>query len=81
KTDQTSTGSLIGGANPQFTNPFGGFTPITSSRSYTDVLPSANLSIDLSRKVVLRFAAGKTVTRPDFVDITPGIDLNGTLLT
>lgn len=81
KTDQISTGSLIGGANPQFTNPFGGFTPITSSRSYTDVLPSANLSIDLSRKVVLRFAAGKTVTRPDFVDITPGIDLNGTLLT
>jgi iron complex outermembrane receptor protein len=81
KTDQTSTGSLIGGANPQFTNPFGGFTPITSDRSYTDVLPSANLSIDLSPKFVLRFAAGKTVTRPDFVDITPGVDLNGTLLT
>ena len=30
---------------------------------------------------MLRFAAGKTVTRPDFVDITPGVDLNGTLLT
>jgi len=80
-TDQTSQGFIIGGANPQFTNPFGGFTPSTAKRSYTDILPSANLSLDLSEQVVLRFGAGKTVTRPDFVDITPGVDLNGTLLT
>lgn len=81
KTDQTSEGFIIGGANPEFTNPFGGFTPTRAERSYTDVLPSANLAVDLSDQVVLRFAAGKTVTRPDFVDITPGVDLNGTLLT
>ena len=81
ETKQTSEGYIIGGANPQFTNPFGGFTPSTAKRSYTDILPSANLSVDLSPQVVLRFAAGKTVTRPDFVDITPGVDLNGTLLT
>ncbi len=80
-TDQASDGYIIGGANPEFTNPFGGFTPSTAKRSYTDILPSANLSVDLSPQVVLRFAAGKTVTRPDFVDITPGVDLNGTLLT
>jgi len=80
-TDQTSDGFIIGGTNPQFTNPFGGFTPSRAKRSYTDILPSANLSVDLSDQVVLRFAAGKTVTRPDFVDITPGVDLNGTLLT
>ena len=80
-TDQTSDGYIIGGANPEFTNPFGGFTPSRAKRSYTDILPSANLSVDLSPQVVLRFAAGKTVTRPDFVDITPGVDLNGTLLT
>lgn len=81
RTDQTSEGFIIGGANPEFTNPFGGFTPSRAKRSYTDVLPSANLSVDLSDKIVLRFAAGKTMTRPDFVDITPGVDLNGTLLT
>lgn len=81
RTDQTSEGFIIGGANPQFTNPFGGFTPSVAKRSYTDVLPSANLSLDVSDTVVVRFAAGKTVTRPDFVDITPGVDLNGTLLT
>ena len=81
ETKQTSNGYIIGGANPEFTNPYGGFTPSRAKRSYTDILPSANLSIDLSDQVVLRFAAGKTVTRPDFVDITPGVDLNGTLLT
>src|SRR3546814_10282933 len=81
ETKQTSDGFIIGGTDPEFTNPFGGFTPSRAKRSYTDILPSANLSVDLSDQVVLRFAAGKTVTRPDFVDITPGVDLNGTLLT
>ncbi|WP_447761220.1 TonB-dependent receptor [Sphingopyxis panaciterrae] len=81
RTDQTSKGFIIGGTDPEFTNPFGGFTPATAKRSYTDVLPSVNLSVDLSPTVVMRFGAGKTVTRPDFVDITPGVDLNGTLLT
>lgn len=81
RTDQRTDGFIIGGADPEFTNPFGGFTPVTAKRSYTDVLPSANLSVDLSEKVVLRFAAGKTVARPDFTAINPGVNLNGTLLT
>src|SRR3546814_10953875 len=65
ETKQTSDGFIIGGTVPEFTNPFGGFTPSRAQRSYTDILPSANLSVDLSDQVVLRFAAGKTVTRPD----------------
>ncbi|HWW59579.1 MAG TPA: TonB-dependent receptor [Sphingopyxis sp.] len=81
RTDQRTDGFIIGGADPEFTNPFGGFTPVTAKRSYTDILPSANLSVDLSEKVVLRFAAGKTVARPDFTAINPGVNLNGTLLT
>src|SRR3546814_15592167 len=81
ETKQTSDGFIIGGTDPEFTNPFGGFTPSRAKRSYTDILPSANLSLDLSDQVVLRFAAGKTVTRPDFVAITPGVDLNGTFTT
>src|SRR3546814_4586996 len=79
ETKQTSDGYIIGGTDPEFTNPFGGFTPSRAKRSYTDILPSANLSVDLSDQVVLRFAAGKTVTRSDFVAIPPGVDLNGTL--
>ncbi len=75
------TAIIIGGANPEFTNPFGGFTPSTAKRSYTDILPSANLSVDLSPQVVLRFAAGKTVTRPTSSTSPPVLDLNGTTLT
>lgn len=81
RTDQTSNGNLLGAPNPTQTSPFGNYTPITVERSYTSVLPSANFSFDLTDDLVLRFAAGKTIARPDFVDITPGVNLNGTTLT
>jgi iron complex outermembrane receptor protein len=81
RTDQTANGNLLGAPNPQVISPFGNYTPITVERSYTSVLPSANLSFDLTNELVLRFAAGKTIARPDFVDITPGVNLNGTTLT
>src|SRR3546814_16754453 len=72
---------MFGGIESECPHPVVCFTPSRTKRSYTYILPSSNLSVDLSDQVVLRFAAGKTVTRPDFVDITPGVDLNGTLLT
>lgn len=81
RTDQTAHGNLLGAPNPTNTSPFGNYTPITTKHSYTDVLPSANLSIDLDPTIVLRFAAGRTVARPDFADIAPGVNLNGTTLT
>lgn len=81
KTDQTANGNLLGAPNPTNTSPFGNYTPITTERSYTDVLPSANLAIDVNPNLVLRFAAGRTVARPDFADIAPGVNLNGTTLT
>jgi iron complex outermembrane receptor protein len=81
RTDQTANGNLLGAPNPTNTSPFGNYTPITTKRSYTDVLPSANLAIDINPKMVLRFAAGRTVARPDFADIAPGVNLNGTTLS
>jgi iron complex outermembrane receptor protein len=81
RTDQTAHGNLLGAPNPTNTSPFGDFTPITTKHSYTDVLPSANVSIDLNPTMVLRFAAGRTIARPDFADIAPGVNLNGTTLT
>lgn len=81
RTDQTANGNLLGAPNPTNTSPFGNYTPITTKRSYTDVLPSANVAIDLNPNMVLRFAAGRTVARPDFADIAPGVNLNGTTLT
>ncbi|WP_380874371.1 TonB-dependent receptor [Sphingomonas sp. DBB INV C78] len=80
-TDQRSEGNVIGAPAPEFQSPFGGYTPVSVKRSYTDILPSANLALDVTDKVIVRFAAGRTITRPDFADISPGTDLNGTLLT
>ncbi|RST30061.1 TonB-dependent receptor [Sphingomonas ginkgonis] len=81
RTDQTANGNLLGAPNPTGTSPFGNYTPITTKRSYTDVLPSANLSFDINPRLVLRVAAGRTVARPDFADLAPGVNLNGTTLT
>ncbi len=37
----------------------------------TDFFPSANLSIDLSQKLLFRLAYGKTINRPEFREIAP----------
>lgn len=81
RTEQTSNGNEIGGPNPTTPNPFGAYTPITAERSYTDVLPSLNVAYDLTDDIVLRFAASKAMTRPDFTDIAPRITLNTGALT
>lgn len=84
RTNQTSRGNLIGvpadtaGAE---SNVFGVYLPITEKRSYTDILPSANVAIDLNPQLVLRLAAGRTMARPDYTDIVPRISLNPGSLT
>lgn len=85
RTEQTSAGNLIGipattpGAVTD--NAFGVFLPVSQTRRYTDVLPSANVAFDLSRSLVLRLGAGETVARPDYTDIVPRISLNPGSLT
>jgi iron complex outermembrane recepter protein len=81
RTEQTSTGNQIGVPDPQVDSPFGDYTPVTVDREYTDWLPSLNLAYDLTDDIVVRFAAAKTMTRPDFVDIAPRITLNPGALT
>jgi iron complex outermembrane receptor protein len=77
RTDQTSKGNVVGTGGPgSINNAFGSFSPVTVDRSYTDVLPSANLSFDLDPKLVLRFAAARTMARPDYTDIVPRVSLN-----
>jgi iron complex outermembrane recepter protein len=82
RTDQESRGNVVGTGGPgSISNAFGNFTPVKVDRSYTDWLPSANVSFDLSRKVVLRFAAARTMARPDYTDIVPRVSLNPGALT
>jgi len=54
--------------------------PISGGSSYTDVLPSLNLSVDLTDKTVLRFAAAKVLARPNMEDMRAGMSysLSGT---
>jgi iron complex outermembrane receptor protein len=81
-TDQTSQGNVVGTGGPgSISNAFGNFTPVEVKKHYTDFLPSANLSFDLSRALVLRFAAARTMARPDYTDIVPRVSLNPGSLT
>ena len=80
RTDQTSTGNIVGGAG-EISNAFGNFTHVSADRSYTDYLPSLNLTRDLSDQLVLRFAAARTMARPDFTDVSPRVTLNPGALT
>ena len=68
--DATTPGAIT-------TSAFGPFLPVTVEHTYTDVLPSANITIDLKKDLLARFAISRTMTRPDysalagFVSLTP----------
>src|SRR5882672_3006254 len=57
--DPTTPGAIL-------TSAFGPFIGIPVSHTYNDVLPSANLKLDLSPDLVARFAASETMTRADY---------------
>ena len=54
---------------------FGPFLPVTTDHTYTDVLPSANLKLDLRKDLVARFAVSRTMTRPDYSALAAPISL------
>lgn len=56
-------------------------TPTSLTRTFNDWLPSANISFDLSQKLILRFAASKAVARPALRDVAPGITVSLTNFT
>jgi TonB-dependent receptor len=64
RTDQTSRG-LLGGVE------------LTAKRSYGDWLPSANLALYPTQKLIVRAAAAKVITRPSLGALTPGGSADG----
>lgn len=58
-----------------------GGTEVTTVNSYTDTLPSLNLSAALTPEFMLRFAAAKAMARPQLGNLNPGgsIATTGTL--
>ncbi|WP_442783743.1 TonB-dependent receptor [Collimonas fungivorans] len=58
------------------TSAFGPFVRQHDDNSYVDVLPSMNLKFDLSKDVIARFAASKTMTRPDYSALAGQVSLS-----
>lgn len=57
------------------TSAFGPYVPVTTDHTYNDVLPSANLKLDLTPTLVARFAAAQTLARPDYSALSGPITL------
>jgi iron complex outermembrane receptor protein len=57
---------------------FGAFLPTPTDHTYNDVLPSANLKVDLNKDMVARFAISRTMARPDFSALAGAVTLNQT---
>lgn len=55
--------------------------PIDGSKSQTDILPVLNSRLKLNDQWQLRFAAGRTITRPNFNDLNPAVTLNAPTTT
>ncbi len=65
----TAPGAIIGSA-------FGPSVAVTTDNTYRDYLPSLNLRYDLSKDLVARFAASKTMTRPDYAALAGALNLS-----
>ncbi len=58
------------------TSAFGPFIGIPVDNTYNDVLPSANLKLDLTPDLVARFAVAETMTRADYSSLAGFTDLS-----
>ena len=73
-TDATAPGAIT-------TSAFGPFIPVTVEHAYTVVLPSANLTIDLKKDLLARFAISRTMTRPDYSALGGAVSLSPSTLS
>ena len=75
--DPSSTNTIPGAID----SAWGWWLPQNVKHSYTDPLPSANLRFELSKDLIARFAASRTMTRADYTALAgaasltpPGVD-------
>lgn len=68
RTDQTATGYQAAG----------GGTEVTVNQVYEDWLPSLNLSLEVQRNLMVRFAAANVMARPSLASLSPGGSVNTT---
>jgi iron complex outermembrane recepter protein len=63
------------------TSAFGTFYQQPVEHTYNDVMPSANLRLDVTKDLVARFAAARTIARPDFSALGASISADDTTHT
>lgn len=63
------------------TSAFGSFYQQDVNNTYNDWLPSANLRFDLGNKMIARFAASKTLARPDYSALGGSVNADDTTHT
>ncbi len=78
RTKQTSGAfrATLPGETASFSSLFGSFVETSDGRSYTDLLPSASIRVDITRNVVGRLALSRTVTRADYTALSAFTSLN-----
>ncbi|MBC6412670.1 MAG: TonB-dependent receptor [Hyphomonadaceae bacterium] len=54
---------------------------ISQDSTRTDVLPSSNITFDLSNDMILRFAAARAMARAEFSRLAPSLTVNNATLT
>ena len=67
KTEVASTGVVSAGAARNL---------VTIENKYSDTLPALNISAEVRPDVLLRFSAGKTLSRPEYTDLAPTTTIN-----
>jgi iron complex outermembrane receptor protein len=60
---------------------FGDYLPTHVKHNYFDVLPSINLSFDVTDKLLLRVSANETMARPDYSALAGSVSLTDLTLT
>jgi iron complex outermembrane receptor protein len=50
-------------------------TAVSASKSYTNILPSANLKFNLTDDMLVRFAYSETLTRPTMDSLNPAVNI------
>jgi iron complex outermembrane recepter protein len=86
-TQTDTTGANVVGNPSQYpagtviNNPFASYIPEASAISYNDILPSLNVTYDVTKDFLVRFAAAKVLSRPDYIAEVPLVSLNPGALT
>ena len=60
---------------------YGAYVPTKVHHNYVDILPSINLTFDITPKLLLRMSAAETMSRPDFSALGGSVSVQDTTLT